>query len=320
MHAIEPHVDPTPPARYDFRHRHRLAPEQLRPLRFLYDRFARNLGISLSAYLRVATEVQLRTVDPVTYDEFVASLPEQTVYYAVGVDPLAGAAALDVNPIVAHAMIDRMLGGRGAPAPVARALTDIEQRVVDNVVRLILEHMTEAWRHVAGVQFRIGRQETRPEMLDIVAPGETVIALRLAVRVGAIEGDVNLCLPTTFLDAMGSTTPEGWSDVPSEAERDALRGNLATVRPWDTRPRRLHRTPGTALPATELLQLAVGDVLSLGRPVETPVELYVSGTRKFTGTLTRSARGTGLTIRSVVGRPREGASGGSAATVEERGG
>ena len=43
-------------------------------------------------------------------------------------------------------MIDRMLGGTGRGVAVNRALTEIEQNVVDAVVKLLLENLTETWR------------------------------------------------------------------------------------------------------------------------------------------------------------------------------
>ena len=51
-----------------------------------------------------------------------------------------------MNPAVAFTMIDRMLGGSGyTPAP-NRALTEIEQNVIDSVVKLMLENLTETWK------------------------------------------------------------------------------------------------------------------------------------------------------------------------------
>ncbi len=176
------------PERYDFRHHDRIPKDRIRSLQFLYDRFARNLRTSLSAYLRIATEVALTSVEQTAYGEFVTTRPEQTVFYAVGLHPVNGAAGLEVSPTAAYAMIDRMLGGRGEGLNVDHALTDIEQRVVDNVVRLILEQMTEEWHQVGKVEFTIQRRETRPQMLQIAAPNDAVVALSLGVKLAKVRG------------------------------------------------------------------------------------------------------------------------------------
>ena len=281
---------------YDFRHPDRISKEHLRPVQILYDRLARNLGTSLSAYLRATIQVRLASIEQQTYAQFLSLLPDQTAYYEVGLDPVEGVAGLEVSPQVAFAMIDRMLGGRGSATPAKRALTDIEQRVVDNVVRLILEHMTDEWRHVGQVRFAIQRQDSRPQTLHIAAPSDPMIALRLMVKVDGSEGDVKLCLPAVLLEKMGPGFVDRWRKQGSEAERQTLHRNLAKV------PLRAEALLETPLLATDLLQLAVGDVVSLGTPVRGPVELRVCGTQKFAGVLSRMADKTGLTVHSVAGQ------------------
>lgn len=289
---------PTELPRYDFRRPDRISKDRLRPLQFLYDRFSRNLGTSLSAYLRVTTEVALKSVEQTSYSDFFSSLPEQTVYYAVGLEPIKGVVGLEVSPAAAYAMIDRMLGGHGTAEPVERGLTDIEQRVVDNVVRLILEQMTDEWRHVAPVEFSIQRRETRPQLLQIAAPNDAVIAVRLMVRLSESEGELKFCLPTVLLEEMGPGFVDRWRargrKQPTESERQSLYANLARV------PLEAEAVLETPFSATDLVQLAVGDVVSLGMSVKTPVELRICDTKKFTGALTRSAHGTGVTVQTVV--------------------
>lgn len=116
---------------YNFRRPDRVSKEQIRSLHFLHDRFARNVATSLSAYLRSATDVNVVSVEQFTYSEFLMSLPDPTAFYALSLQPIDGLGALELNPSIAFAMIDRMLGGTGRPPSLSRALTEIEQNVVD---------------------------------------------------------------------------------------------------------------------------------------------------------------------------------------------
>ena len=120
--------------RYNFRRPDRVTKDQMRSLHFLHDRFARNVSTSMSAYLRVVTEVSIISVEQFTYSEFLMSLSDPTAFYAVSMRPLEGVAALELNPAVAFTMIDRMLGGSGRGVMVNRALTEIEQNVTDGLV------------------------------------------------------------------------------------------------------------------------------------------------------------------------------------------
>ena len=286
------------PDRYDFRRHDRISKDRIRSLQFLHDRFARNLRTSLSAYLRVATEVALTSVEQTAYGEFVSTRPEQTVFYAVGLGSVNGAAGLEVSPTAAYAMIDRMLGGRGEGLNIDHALTDIEQRVVDNVVRLILEQMTEDWRQVGNVEFTIQRRETRPQMLQIAAPNDAVVALSLSVKLGDCEGALNFCLPAALLEEMGPGFADRWRspshDRPVDVDRGPLLRNLSRVK------LATDAVLETPLPAADLLQLSTGDVVSLGLPLQVPVAVRVCGTEKFKGTLTQTDGGVGVAIQTAV--------------------
>ena len=176
---------------YNFRRPDRVSKEQIRSLHFLHDRFARNVGTSLSAYLRAVTEVTILSVEQFTYSEFLMSLPDPTAFYAVSMRPLEGVGALELNPAVAFTMIDRMLGGSGRGVGVNRALTEIEQNVTDAVVKLLLENLTETWRGIVDVHFRISGRETRPQMLQVSAPNEVVLLLSFDIKIAETRGVLN---------------------------------------------------------------------------------------------------------------------------------
>ena len=66
----------------------------MRSLHFMHDRFARNFSSSLSAYLRTITEVNLVSVEQLSYQEFLLSVPDPTCFNAISIKPLEGALAL----------------------------------------------------------------------------------------------------------------------------------------------------------------------------------------------------------------------------------
>ena len=119
-------------------------------------------------------------------------------------------------------MIDRMLGGSGQRVLLDRALTEIEQNVIDAVVKLILENLSEAWQPIVAAQFRISGRETRPQMLQVAAPNEAMLVLVFDIRVGDARGMLNLCVPAAGIEAIGSTFTQSWyrnRRLPSVEER-----------------------------------------------------------------------------------------------------
>lgn len=275
---------PAPPAkvsRYDFRRPDRISKEQIHALQFLHERFARNVSQSLAAYLRSMTEVSLVSVEQFAYSEFLMSLSDPTAFYAVSMAPYDDLGGLEINPAVAFAMIERMLGGEGKNAAVDRALTDIEQNVVDSVVKILLESLTETWRPVVGeLSFGIRARETRPQMLQVASPNDTVVMLVFDMRIGESQGMLNLCLPASVVEKT-DTHFAGALDrhrrEPTGKERAWLYENLARV------PMPISAVLESHCTTRELVAMRSGDIITLGVPAARPIDLRVGKTLKFRG-------------------------------------
>lgn len=268
---------------YNFRRPDRVSREQIHSLHYLHDRFARSAGTSLSTYLRAVLEISLVTVEQRTYGEFVAKLADPTAFYALAVPPFAELGALEIHPNVAFAMIDRMLGGGGLGLALPRALTEIEQHVVDSVVKVLLEGLTETWKPVVELAFGIRGRETRPQLLKVAAPNEVIIMLVFEVRLNDTRGMIHLCLPEALVEATSSQVAQAWQRHRRDLTPDE--------RAWLTRS--LERLPValvpeivTHLPAADIAAMAVGDVIELGVPADQPVDLRVGGVPKLRGHLT----------------------------------
>jgi len=290
--------------RYDFRRPDRASREQIRSLHLLHDRFARDLGTSLSAYLRTVTEVGIVSVEQFTYAEFLMSLPDPTAYYAMSLQPMDGVAALELNPSIAFTMIDRMLGGSGRRVSADRALTEIEQTVVDAVVKLILERLSETWAAIVPVKFQIKARETRPQMLQVAAPNEAMILLVFDMKIGGSSGMLNLCIPTSMIEASGATFSHDWYRTrrePTEAERVSLLDNLARV------PLPLTALLRTSLTGRELLELREGDVISLGMSVHRPLTIRIGQIDQFEGMPVRTGNHAGVELTSPADADQTGA-------------
>lgn len=267
---------------YNFRRPDRVSKDQIRSLHFLHDRFARNVATALSAYLRSVTDVNIMSVEQFTYSEFLMSLPDPTAFYALAIQPLDALCALEINPNVAFTMIDRMLGGQGRGAAPSRALTEIEQNVIDAVVKLICDNLTETWHQIVDVTFKVSGRETRPQMLQVSAPNEVVVLLGFDIRLGEARGMLNVCVPASVIESVGSSFTQTWHRArrePTESDRRHLFHNLSRVK------LRVSANLDTELPARELLALTPGDVVSLGHLVRHPLEVRVQGSPKFLGRL-----------------------------------
>ena len=186
-----------------------------------------------------------------------------------------------------------MLGGTGQTPPPNRALTEIEQNVLDTVVKLLLEHLTETWRPIAELNFKSQERETRPQMLRVTGPNEVVILLAFEMRIGEMRGMLSLCFPATTIETLEEKFAQGWQRTrrqPTAAEQSHLAANLGRI------PLAVSTQLETRLPARDLLGLKAGDVISLGHPASSPVDVHVGQIRRFVGRLTTTAAGAAVRV------------------------
>ncbi|MCC6163545.1 MAG: flagellar motor switch protein FliM [Acidobacteria bacterium] len=285
---------------YNFRRPDRVNREQIRSLQFLHDRFARNISTSLSAYLRTVTDVNVTSVEQFTYSEFLMSLPDPTAFYAISLSPIEGLAALELNPAVAFSMIDRMLGGTGRGMAPTRGLTEIEHTVIDGVVKLILEHLTETWRNIVEVRFRVNGRETRPQMLQVAAPNEVVVLVGFDIKVGDTRGMLHFCLPATVIESVGDSFTHTWyrsHREPTVADREQFWRTLGHL------PVGVAATVETTMLARDVLEFAPGDVIALGHRLSDPLQVRIHDTVKFEAHPVSEAGRAGVRLLNTVSSP-----------------
>lgn len=148
-------ADPAKPSArvtaYDFKRPERVSKEQMRSIQTLHESLARGFGAAFSGLLRTMIEVNLVSVDQLTYSEFIFGLDNPSCFSVLSIAPLEGNWVLDIAPALSYAIIDRMLGGDPNPdEAVRRPLTDIENRLIGRVVRLFLDQLTETWENIVA--------------------------------------------------------------------------------------------------------------------------------------------------------------------------
>ncbi len=288
---------------YNFRRPDRVSREQMRSLHFMHDRFARNFSSSLSAYLRTITEVNLVSVEQLSYQEFLLSVPDPTCFNAISIKPLEGALALEVNPTLVFPIIDKMLGGPGEPLKQLRTMTDIEQSIFDGILKLLLEDIRESWRGIVDLDFRIQARETSPQLIQIVAPNEVVLLVVFEVKMGPVSGMINLAIPSIILEPISNKFDQemftGYKKSSSFEEARLLMASLKKC-PMEAAAE-IH---GTSLSMEEVLQLKAGDLIPLTKRFDAELDLCVDGIPRYRGLVALNPNGK--RVFQVTGSRSEG--------------
>lgn len=139
---------------YDFRRPDRIAKDQLRAIHLLHENFARSLASSLSAYLRAYVAVNLVSVEQLSFMEFTQCLPSPTSIILLGMRPFDGNTVLEINPSLVFPILEMLLGGPGKVATtITREITEIEQSILEGLLRIILQDLRTCWHAVTALDF-----------------------------------------------------------------------------------------------------------------------------------------------------------------------
>jgi flagellar motor switch protein FliM len=260
---------------YDFRRPDRVSKDQMRTLQNLHEGYARQFSTTLTNFLRTFVEIELVSVDQLTYSEFVMSISNPSCIYVFKMEPLEGNAILEINPSLVFFIIDRLFGGQGRPSEQNR-----EQNVIHRIVERSLSDLKDVWEHVGVFSPKIEAYETNPQFVQIAPPGETVILISLEVRMQNASGLMSICFPYMLLESViNNLSGESWmssqststQETRSVLEEEIQDINLAVASVIGT----------TSLTIKDLLQLQRGDVLCLDKPYDSDLLIQVEGKTKM---------------------------------------
>ncbi len=268
---------------YDFRRPNKFAKDQMRTLVMLHENLARRLVTSLSAYLRTMVQIEVASVDQMTYDEFTRSLPNPTVINVLKMEPLDGSMILEFTPNLAFAMIDRLLGGHGALDYAVRELTEIEQRVIRQVVMRFFPSMQEAWSNVIKVSPSYVEMETNPLFTQFIPPSDMIVLVTLDVKITETNGLMNLCYPHMLLEPLlPRLSAQSWfGSSRKNFSAEALRILKARLQEADV-PVKVELGT-TIITIRDLLNLSTGDVIKLDQEINRPLTVRIGEESKYEG-------------------------------------
>ena len=268
---------------YDFKRAVRFSKDHIRSLTRVHENFARYLTTYFSAQLRTFVQISVVSVDQLPYDEFIRSVPKMTILNVFEADPLEGRMVLEVHPNVAYAMLDRLLGGVGSAPSKINSLTEIENVVLERIFSRTFESFQEAWKSVVDLSPQLITLETNPQFLQLVSPNETIALISLSTKIGETTGMINLCIPHVVLEPiMPRLSVHHWfvsqkkSRAPEEIEVLQLRVNKAQL-PI------VVELGQSSISVNELLNLSIGDVISLNKTTDDDLQIKIGDKLKYYG-------------------------------------
>ena len=266
---------------YDFARPAKFSKEHLRTLEIIFEHFGRLLATNLPAYLRKSVSVDVVNSGVVIYSEFSNALSNPVLLGVVGMDPLMGNVIMEMASNLGFAIVDRLLGGVGNSLEKERDFSEIELSILERVFTICVNLLHEPWENVVEITPRLNRIETNSQFAQIISPSETIAIVTINLKIGDVEGLMNICLPYTTLEpVMDKLNTKYWFSTMKEKDSNSYEAAIENI--IDNALIPMKAVLGTSkINVQDFVNLQLGDIIRLDRKVDDELEVYVGNIKKF---------------------------------------
>ncbi len=296
-------ADDRPVKDYDFKRPAKFSKEHLRTLEIIFEHFGRLLSTNLPVYLRKSVQVSVVNSEALTFSEFTNSLPNPVILGIVNFLPLNGDIMVELASNLGFAIIDRMLGGQGDPLEKIREFSEIELSILEKIMVICVRLLREPWKNVVDLSPVLERIETNPQYAMIIAPTEMISIVTLNMKVGDVEGLMNVCLPFFTMESiMDKLNTKFWFSTMQNGNDEDYHEHIEDM--INHVPMPVKAVLGNSvISVSDFVNLQIGDIIRLDTRVAEELNIYVGNIRKFTALPGAVKKKYAVRITSVV---REG--------------
>lgn len=267
---------------YDFARPAKFSKEHLRTLEIIFEHYSRLLSTELPAYLRKQCTVEVKTSEVVIYSEFSNALSNPVLLGVLNFEPLEGNVIMEIGANLGYAIIDRLLGGVGETLDKNRDFSEIELTILERIFSICVNMLREPWKNVIEISPRLERIETNSQFAQIISPSETIAIITISMKVGDVEGLMNICLPFACLESViDKLNTKYWFSKSQEYGTETYEEAMEILISRAQVPIRAILGK-SAISIQEFANIQRGDVIRLNRSVEDEMDIYVGDIRKFT--------------------------------------
>ena len=285
---------------YDFARPSKFSKEHLRTLEIIFEHYGRLLSTNLPVYLRKNVQIEVMNSEAVTYQEFSNALSNPVLLGIVNFAPLQGSIIIEMATNLGYAIVDRMLGGKGEPMDKVREYSEIELLILERIMIVCVNLLHEPWQNVLSVHPRLERIETNSQYAQIISPSEMIAIITINVKIGDVEGLMNICLPYLVLeDVIDKLNTKYWyANMQQYDETDYADAIEALIRKAQIPVKAV--LGSSTISVSDFSMLQVGDIIRLDRNVEEELDVYVGNLRKFSALPGASGDNYAVRVTDVI--------------------
>lgn len=266
---------------YDFARPSKFSKEHLRTLEIIFEHYGRLLSTNLPVYLRKNVQIEVMNSEAVTYQEFSNALSNPVLLGIINFAPLQGSIIIEMATNLGFAIVDRMLGGKGEPMDKIREFSEIELLILERIFIVCVNLLHEPWQNVLDVRPRLERIETNSQYAQIISPSEMIAIVTINVKIGDVEGLMNICLPyITVEDVIDKLNTKYWyANMQQYDETDYADAIEILIRKAQIPVKAV--LGNSTISVSDFSMIQVGDIIRLDRKAEEELDVYVGNIKKF---------------------------------------
>ncbi len=285
---------------YDFSRPSKFSLEHLRTLEIIFENYGRLLSTHLPGYLRTSVQVEVMNSEAVIYSEFANALSNPVLLGMIDFSPLEGNIIIDLSNNLGYAMVDRMLGGAGLPLDKVRDFTEIELVILERIYTVVTNLLQDPWENVVKLSPRFTRIETNSQFAQIISPNEMVALISMNLRIGNVEGMMNVCIPYACVEpVIDRLNTKYWystmKDKNDESYKEFIEVTISKARiPIKAVLGR------SVISVNDYINMQRGDIIKLDTKVEDELKVYVGNIFKFTALPGEASDSYAVKISSII--------------------
>lgn len=285
---------------YDFARPSKFSKDHLRTLEIIFENYGRLLSTNLPAYLRKNVQVEVVNAEANTYSEFANALSNPVILGVVNFAPLEGNIIIELSANLGFTIVDRMLGGGGAPLERNRDFTEIELIILERVLEVCTNLLVDPWESVVSIEPRLERIETNSQFAQFISPGEMTAIITMSVKIGSVEGLMNICIPYSCVEpVIDKLNTKYWYSSMKESDSGAYQEVIDDIIDYAKIPVKAMLGRST-ISVNDYINIQIGDIIKLDTKVNDELEVYVGNIKKFTALPGATSDSYAVRVTSVI--------------------
>ncbi len=170
---------------------------RLPALGIINERLVGLLRTNLQIASRSVIDVNLTSTETVKFSDLCLSLPMPSSLNIFSIEPLRGFSLIVLEGPLVFSFVDSLFGGTGVSHVKleGRLFTKIETKIVEKIVKIILNEFQKAWSDVYEINAVFIRSEMDPQFVGIGRPDDLVIVNKFEVQLENGNGFITICIP-----------------------------------------------------------------------------------------------------------------------------